>query len=211
MSDKSSSIRILDDAKRLNMMDGHFVWLWIDTAAVINVKNSTDEVADMETQKRSEFDEVRLRRHIEYSADSEELRISQRPLADDIDIMNINYLLQNDQFLLFNSNNMNGGTSRPKKRRSDRKQKEKDGSASRGSGSVPSGKLPTGLLSLKPLPLKVDRHLVKGAVRLLVSVLKNVLDRSPAWMIRNLVTAKNNGCWKNFGIKESSFVMDFGK
>lgn len=207
MSDKSSSIRILDDAKRLNMMDGHFVWLWIDTAAVINVKNSTDEIADIEMLKRSEFDELRFRRHV---AESEFL-INRRTLSNDIDKMNINYLLKNDQYLLFNSNKFESDSSKPKNRRSERKRQEKDDSENSRRDSGLGGNLPTGLLSLKPLPIKVDRHLVKGAVRLLVSVLKNVLDRSPTWMIRNLVTAKNNGCWRNYVIKESSFVMDFGR
>lgn len=225
MSDKASSIRILNDAKRLNMMDGHFVWLWIDTAAVINVKNTTDETADIEMLKRSEFDEFRYRRNVkndagleefrfENGASSEELfeelRVRRRAESDSIDKMNVNYLLQNDQYLLFNNNNNNfeAGSSVTKNRRTNKKHQRKDSSDNTVSQG---GTLPTGLLSIKPLPIKVDRHLVKGAVRLLVSVLKNVLDRSPTWMIRNLVTAKNNGCWKNVVIKETSFIMDFGK
>lgn len=210
MSDKTSSIRILDDAKRLNMMDGHFVWLWIDTAAVINVKNSSDEIVD-EMSKRIEYEEVRLRRNVELNTAFQERLIRRLEKSNDIEEMHVNYFLRNDQYLLFNRKNYVAENSKLKDRRSDhRKQQKKDSAGSVG-GSNGEGELPAGLLSLKPLPVKADRHLVKGVVRLLISVLKDVLDRSPSWMIRNLVTVQNNGCWKNVVIKESSFIADFGK
>lgn len=215
MSDKTSSIRILDDAKRLNMMDGHFVWLWIDTAAVINVRNATEELADNEMLKRSEFEDFRFKRNWnsgdvseELPFGAEEIRRKRRETANDINDMKMNYLLRNDQYLLFNSNNFGGDVAKSKKQRRERKQQD---AIENSNTRIHEKKLPVGLLSLKPLPVKVDRHLVKGAVRLLVSVLKSMLDRSPSWMVRNLVTAKNNGCWKSNVIKESSFINDFGK
>lgn len=211
MSDRASSIRILDDAKRLNMMDGHFVWLWIDTAAVINVKNATDDMADNEVSKRSENDDVRFKRNVDTYMAFDELEI-RKTASSDIEEMNLNYLLQNDQYLLFNRNNYGVESSKSKVRRSDNKNPEKkEDSANNKINGHLVGDLPAGLLSLKPLPVKLDRHLVKGAVRLLVSVLKDVLDRSPSWMIGNLVTIQNNGCWKNNVIKESTFISDFGK
>lgn len=216
MSDKTSSIRILNDAKRLNMMDGHFVWVWIDTAAVINVKNSTDEAAESETNKRNDVEDGRFIRNADQLTDYEDLEefyVTKRPASRAMDEMNINYLLQNDQYLLFNRNNDGVESSKLKDRRSDfRKRKKKNDSvAGDGGGSNDFGELPAGLLSLKPLPVKVDRHLVKGAVRLLVSVLNDVLEHSPWWMIKSLVAIQNNGCWKNIVIKESSFINDFGK
>lgn len=33
LCDVSDAVRVMDVAKRLNMIDGHFVWLWIDTTA----------------------------------------------------------------------------------------------------------------------------------------------------------------------------------
>lgn len=210
MSDRASSIRILDDAKRLNMMDGHFVWLWIDTAAVINVKNATDDMADNEVSKRSENDDVRFKRNVDTYMAFDELEI-RKTASSDIEEMNLNYLLQNDQYLLFNRNNYGVESSKSKVRRSDNKNPEKKEDSANNKINGHLGDLPAGLLSLKPLPVKLDRHLVKGAVRLLVSVLKDVLDRSPSWMIGNLVTIQNNGCWKNNVIKESTFISDFGK
>lgn len=223
MSDKTSSIRILDDAKRLNMMDGHFVWLWIDTDAVINVKNTTDEIAD-EVLKRSEYEELRFRRNAETNTISKHLnfeknlkwnsengRKMKRAVSNDINELKINYLLQNDQYLLFNRN-YGVESSKLRDRRSDaKKQQKKEDYVNTGKVNRNLEELPAGLLSLKPLPVKIDKHLVKGAVRLLVSVLKDVLNRSPSWMLENLVTMKNNGCWKNNVIKESSFITDFGR
>lgn len=185
MSDRSSAIRILDDAKRLNMMDGHFVWFWIDTAATINVKNATDDERDPK--------------------DRPEERVKRSSLGkSDISDMHINYLLKNDQFLLFSRNH---GVESSKL--NDRRPHQR----SRAGGSADStGDLPSGLLSLKPLPVKVDRHLVKGAVRLLVAALKLVIGRSPEWMLNNFVNGHlTNNCWKNVAIKENSFISEFAR
>ncbi|XP_077293992.1 uncharacterized protein LOC143916663 [Arctopsyche grandis] len=41
ISDAETAQRVLQQAKRLNMLDGHFVWLWIDTTSTMNqVKQS---------------------------------------------------------------------------------------------------------------------------------------------------------------------------
>lgn len=212
MSDRMSSIRILDDAKRLNMMDGHFVWLWIDTAAIINVRNNTDEVGDNELSKLSEHEEPRFKRDVKSNAEYEQFIKRRRAILNDMEEANINYLLQNDQYLLFNRNSYSVESSKLKNSRSDRrKQQKKDDSESSGGSNSIQAELPAGLLSLKPLPIRVDRHLVKGAVRLLVSVLKDVLNRSPSWVIRKSVTLQSNGCWKNTVVKDRTFTKSLGK
>ncbi|XP_023311526.1 uncharacterized protein LOC111692060 [Anoplophora glabripennis] len=188
MSDRSSAIRILDDAKRLNMMDGHFVWLWIDTAATINLKNVTDDERDLRDKP-----EERVRRSSSLG-------------QSDISDMHINYLLKNDQFLLFSRTH---GVESSKLKDQDRRSQHRPRAG--GSGES-SGELPAGLLSLKPLSVKVDRHLVKGAVRLLVAALKLVIGRSPEWMLNNFVNGHlTNNCWKNVAIKENSFISEFAR
>ncbi|KAJ8954284.1 hypothetical protein NQ318_005867 [Aromia moschata] len=183
MSDRQGAVRILDDAKRLNMMDGHFVWLWIDTAATITVKNSTDEERDKEKDRPEE----RSRRSSENS---------------DISDMHISYLLRNDHNLLF-TRNYGVESSKSRIRQAPRASAE---------GIAGAGELPAGLLSLKPLSIKVDRHLVKGAVRLLVATLKLVIERSPQWMLNNLVKGPmSNNCWKNVATKENSFISEFAR
>lgn len=185
MSDRPSSTRILEDARRLNMMDGHFVWVWIDTAAIITVKNSTTNEEEKEIINSSGREE-RYKRSLGKSDTSD---------------MHVNYLLKNDQFLLFHRN-YGVESSKSKDRGSHR---------SRSSGDAGAGNLPPGLLSLKPMPVKVDRHLVKGAVRLLTVALRLVLDKSPEWMLENLVRGRNDGCWNNNAAKESGFILEFAR
>ena len=62
----------------------------------------------------------------------------------------------------------------------------------------------TGLLSVKPEPLKLDRHLVKGSVRLLVSTLHTVLKRSADWLS---ILDSDSSCW----IKPSSMNKNFSE
>ncbi|KAJ8967463.1 hypothetical protein NQ314_002776 [Rhamnusium bicolor] len=166
------------------MMDGHFVWLWIDTAATINVKNVTEEEKDIKDKP-----DDRTKRSLRQS---------------DISDMHVNYLLKNDQILLFNHNY---GVESSKLK--DRQVHHHLNTNGNGDGT---GELPSGLLSLKPLPVKVDRHLVKGAVRLLVATLKLVIGRSPEWMLNNLVNGQlTNDCWKTVVTKENNFISDFAR
>lgn len=184
MSDRSSAVRILDEAKRLNMMDGHFVWLWIDTAASISVKNGTDD--EKEPKDRPE----------------DRVKRSGSPKSD-ISDMHINYLLRNDQFLLF-SRNRGVESSKLKDRRAQHRPHS-------GGNGDSVGELPPGLLSLKPLPVKVDRHLVKGAVRLLVAALKLVMGRAPERMLNDFVSGHlTNDCW-NYAAKENDFISEFAR
>lgn len=183
LSDRPAAVRILEDAKRLNMMDGHFVWLWVDTAANISIND------DSITEK-DKPGEDRYKRSV---------------VKSDISDMHVNNLLKNDQFLLFNRNY--GVESSKFKDRNDKSQRlfsVVDGEF--------KGELPAGLLSLKPLPVRVDRHLVKGALRLLIATLQLVLQRSPLWMLQSIAKGQlTTSCWKTLGAREFKFSDSFGR
>lgn len=181
LSDRPSAVRILEDAKRLNMMDGHFVWLWVDTAANISIN---DAVSATTAATPPPEPNDRYKRSVN---------------SDTISDMHVNYLL-NDQFLLFNRNY---GVESSKFR------EEVKPKSSAGESEF-KDELPAGLLSLKPLPVRVDRHLVKGAVKLLLTTLKVVLERAPLWMLQSIAKGQlASTCWKSLGSKEFNFSESF--
>lgn len=199
-SDSKTAIRILDDAKRLNMMDGHFVWIWIDTASSINIRNSSEE--DLIDRSKRSLDPDILDGIV---FENREKRSAF--LHGDINDMHINYLLRNDHFLLLNRNNPSVASSKINRKAQVRAQLP----ASSSSKSERKSDLPAGLLSLKPLPIKVDRHLVKGAVRLLMTTLKSVISRSPSWVVQNIAQNKFvTSCWEHVQ-RDISFSSDFGR
>ncbi|CAH1971114.1 unnamed protein product [Acanthoscelides obtectus] len=199
MSDRPSAIRILEDAHRLNMMDGHFVWLWVDTATIITVKNST---ASVEEDKESSKDSDRFKRAYEERETDEHGTVEDRKryrlndVMGDIRTMQASYFVQSNQFLFFHREDRKWTDRRPR---------------SKGGGSPSIGQLPPGLLSLKPLPVKVDRHVVKGAMRLLIVALKEALDQSTPAMLNDLVRANSDGCWKNTPSKGNMFIQNFAR
>jgi len=65
-----------------------------------------------------------------------------------------------------------------------------------------------GILSVKPEPVKLDRHLVKGSVRLLVSSLHNVLKRSADWL--NALTI-DTSCWVKPTLSNKNFSEMYAK
>lgn len=174
--EQKCAIRILEDAKRLNMMDGHFVWLWVDTAETTGQRfNSTAE--DMKEEAGRDKRETVTKQHIQ----------------SDISDTNRNYLLRNDQYLLFND------FAGPKEARAVR---ESGGPFLQKTSEA--SELPSGLLSLKPLPVRVDRHLVKGAARLLIATLKIVLEQCSRCLLEGRL---KNSCWinSNEGMNFSNF------
>lgn len=204
ISDEATAVRILTDAKRLNMLDGHFVWIWIDTAETKSGRNNTEEAY----QTKPEF-ETEFRRKRSYLSETRKRRSTKTDsgLSD----MHINYLLKNDQFLLFHDKN-NGVESSKFKTRNDILSANKffnRGQYASG-GKVPE--LPVGLLSLRPTPIRIDRHLVKGAVRLLVATFKSVITRYTVVLDRKL---HSNGppfsCWKTAGHAENHLALVFGR
>ncbi|XP_044755269.1 uncharacterized protein LOC123314202 isoform X2 [Coccinella septempunctata] len=190
LSDKTSAMRILEEAKRLNMMDGHFVWLWIDTSANISFREFTEEDRDKEVKNRRD-------------ADSDE-RTKRSLTKSDINELHINYLLQNDRFLLFNRDL---GTRSSVSKKPNPEELKSIFHVK----SDTHSELPAGLLYLRPLPVKVDRHLVKGAVRLLAVALKMVLNQSvynnDALQRRFISTS----CWRPTNDAEKNISLHFGR
>lgn len=189
------------------MLDGHFVWIWVDTAETkVNNKNVTDDGF----KERSDVDADSRRRRSAAPSAIEKLRYFIR--ESDISDMHINYLLKNDQYLLFN--NQNGVESSKFKNRNDYISADKsDFKRQMGAeGAAAPPELPTGLLSLRPLPIRVDRHLVKGAVRLLVSTLRQVLSQSPDSLFEGIVAEKlSSSCWYPLGVQELNFSNTYAR
>lgn len=176
--DQKCAIRILEDAKRLNMMDGHFVWLWVDTAEMTGQRiNTTVTLDDTVPMKEESIREKRA-------------SITQKSIKRDISDIHRNYLLRNDQYLLFNDLEGNGDEGNRKAR------VVRDSSAGSPvfAKTSEASELPSGLLSLKPLPVRVDRHLVKGAARLLMATLKMVVEECPKCLFEDKLV---NSCWTN--------------
>lgn len=172
--DQKCAIRILEDAKRLNMMDGHFVWLWVDTAEMTGQRiNTTVEEQSTTTTKEESIREKRE-------------TATKKSIRSDISDIHRNYLLRNDQYLLFND--FEGDEKARVVRESGA------GGSSVIAKTVETSELPSGLLSLKPLPIRVDRHLVKGAARLLMATLKVVLDQCPTCLLERRL---ESSCWTN--------------
>jgi hypothetical protein len=53
--------------------------------------------------------------------------------------------------------------------------------------------LPVGLLAMRTQPLRLDRHLLKSAVRLVAETLLSVLKRCADWM--PAPPSSSNSCW----------------
>lgn len=225
-SDRQNTVKILRDAKRLNMLDGHFVWIWIDTA---ETNNSYKEFTDDLVKELKENDkDVMTDKMTIIDSTNRESRFK-REFKSDISDLRVNYLLRNDQFLLFtntNNNNKYGVESSKSAKRNDNvyanKNDNNNNNISNNNNNnvvikhkqinekVPD--LPVGLLSLRPLPIRVDRHLVKGAVRLLLTTLKIVLARCPEWLYDSIVRENlTTSCWKPPGVKELNFSTVFGR
>ncbi|XP_017782249.1 PREDICTED: uncharacterized protein LOC108566738 [Nicrophorus vespilloides] len=199
LTNREVAVRILEDARRLNMLDGHFVWIWIDTRSSSGYGNSSENNGG--SRRRGDGEPGGGGGGASRDGNRGKRRVD--PL-EELGDMHVNYLLKNDQFLLFNRE--------PQKRQA----------GSGGGGTVDAvvrtrkrsrgrPELPLGLLSLRPVPIKIDRHLVKGAVRLLISALKVALARGPHWLMDNLVLRRlTTSCWRPQGNKERNFSELYG-
>lgn len=192
LSDRPSAVRILEDAKRLNMMNGRFVWMWVDTAANISISEETPPASP---EKPPHPEDITYKR-------------SSAPVQSEISDMHVNYLLKNDQFLLFNRNYGVESSKFKTPPPNDPTWRRRPG----GDAKELMGDLPAGLLSLNPLPVRVDRHLVKGAVRLLLAAVKPVLDQAPIQMLQSIAKGQlTTSCWKPLGAREANFSDSFGR
>ncbi|KAK4875933.1 hypothetical protein RN001_012355 [Aquatica leii] len=220
--DRVVAIRILEDAKRLNMMDGHFVWIWFDTAQNESYKNMTEdtnkEYKDNDRDKKVDKSDIDYLPHKNDYNDNSKLRfkrgVHKELFESDFSDSHLNLLLKNEKFLLINNNHDGVESSKFKKRNEvnnnninninvKTRKKQTDDKLSN---------LPSGLLSLRPLPIRLDRHLVKGAVRLLVTTLKVTLDRCPDWLLENIAAGElQSSCWKPASMKEFNFSTIFAR
>ncbi|XP_068081518.1 uncharacterized protein [Anabrus simplex] len=69
--------------------------------------------------------------------------------------------------------------------------------------------LPVGLLAIKAQPMKLDRHLVKGCVRLLTDTLRRVLTQCADWMPQPSDSEYNASCWRNQTTTQQNFSAVF--
>ncbi|XP_071050043.1 uncharacterized protein [Onthophagus taurus] len=206
LGDRSTAGRILDYARRLNMIDGHFVWLWINTSN--NAKNrNTTLFEDLEDHDK----EFGLE-HSESSSSRPKRDIRREAISEELSDLHFGNLLKRERYLLFNKDQRLRGFDNSK---------YKGSRISHGSVNVvvdvinrTGGKvmLPQGLLRLRPLAVKVDRHLVKGAAKLLVATLKNVLSGCPSWLDDGLKSFQlSTSCWKSLGSIEQNFSTYFAR
>lgn len=229
MCDRPSAGRVLDEARRLNMVDGHFVWLWIDTVP----SNYTEGNSGLPPTDRPPENTRRDKRNIfEGSLDTsyyEERTIDEEKvffrnkrdivfnkdfIKSDISDMHVNYLVKNDKFLLFNR--QNGVESSKFKHLRDNivsvKKEQQWNLPGYFARRNSSPELPAGLLSIRALPMRVDRHLVKGAVKLLVGTLKTVLARCPDWLAQSIALEDlRTSCWSAPSAGEFNFSAVFAK
>ncbi|KAF5303394.1 hypothetical protein FQA39_LY09985 [Lamprigera yunnana] len=216
--DKGVAIKILEDAKRLNMMDGHFVWIWFDTAQTEKYRNfaeeSSKEYKDNDRDKKSEKSDYENISHKSDYNDNSKLRFKRsvrKKLIESDFGDNLQLLIKNDKLLLFNTPHDGVESFKTKKRI--------EMTAVNNTLNQKMGKwqnddkfsnLPSGLLSLQPLPLRIDRHLVKGAVRLLATALKVTLDLCPDWLLQHVAAGEHQGsCWKPANTNELNFSTIF--
>ncbi|XP_045475603.1 uncharacterized protein LOC123681313 isoform X2 [Harmonia axyridis] len=191
LSDKTSAMRILKDARRLNMMDGHFVWLWIDTSANISFRETTEEDKEKEASKNRK------------DVDLEE-RTKRSLTKNEMNDAHLSYLLRNDRYLLLNRDFETRG---PKSRKPHPEEIKSIIHVETDSQL----ELPAGLLYLRPLPVKVDRHLVKGAVRLLAVALKTAFNDSSFNFEDLNHRFGSSNCWTPTKDLERNVSLHFGR
>lgn len=206
------------------MLDGHFVWLWINTAAGLKYRNYTADT-DPPPARDEKFDQREKR-----SAQISRRLPREDHFRNDISDMQFKSLLKNDHFLFFDAKNSHyrissSSSSNSKattgsssfdsavrwRRESVANVELADFSVTVNNNNNRSGEkivLPHGLLSLRPLAIRVDRHLVKGAVRLLVATLERALANIPIWLVDNLQRSQfATSCWKASGASERNFSI----
>lgn len=78
ISDAETAQRVLHQAKRLNMLDGHFVWLWIDTASTMNQVRQSSMGANGTSAHQHHGPDALLEMEIERRAKGERHAADQR-------------------------------------------------------------------------------------------------------------------------------------
>lgn len=260
MCDRLGARRVLDEARRLNMVEGDFVWLWIDTepanispesgvtlAATTEKpprpRDRRDIPSPVEPSSSTEAPNISREKHknavvptksatqemlFRTTSDSEHerrLRRHREIVKSDISDMSINYLLQNDQFLMFNRDDSSvKSAGSPIPNPGGRKNRERklsvgspatpllEPSSSREPPEYEGVPLPAGLLSIRAVPMKVDKYVVSGAMRLLVGTLRAALARCPPWLAQSIVLDHlETSCWAPASATEFNFSTVFAR
>ncbi|KAJ9601165.1 hypothetical protein L9F63_000685, partial [Diploptera punctata] len=160
LCDLQTAKQVTSEAKRLNMMSGHFVWLWIDTSASISIVNSTvingvNLTSTVQVPKRRE----RTSNKVKYTEGPVKQLTSDMLSLRLGDLLGFRESPTSDTWL-YQDNSVSP---------SDDEHDDLDDS------------LPIGLLALRPQAMKIDRQVVKGAVRLLADTLYKVFAQCEDW------------------------------
>ena len=185
--------QVTSEAKRLNMMSGHFVWLWIDTGASTTITNTNvttganltlpalaSKRRDPPSNKPNlpEGPRSSVKHLIGATTSDILLRSNNLRLGDFLSFRDSATRSSSSDSWLYQEKN-----SSPSERFPDDIDDDMDES------------LPIGLLALKAQAMKVDRQVVKGAVRLLADTLHKVLAQCEDWNPAPVAPSYNASCW----------------
>lgn len=149
MSDGKVAKRVMDEAKRLHMVDGDFVWLWIDTSAAVtpNLNTSREKSENDPVEIITESREKRSKPFRSSESNSTFVRNKRR-----------RFVFFQDDF--YNKRHPVPLPTQP---------------VHRVNYSLPA--LPVGLLAIKALPMKIDKHFLRSTMRMLFEVLRKSYGR----------------------------------
>nr|WRU22311.1 ionotropic receptor 12 [Paratrioza sinica] len=152
MSDGRVAKKVMDEAKRLHMVDGDFVWLWVDTSAAVESKPNTSG-SDIDSAPVEIITETREKRS----------RATFRSGADSNSTFARN---KRRRFVFFQDDFSNKRHPLPPHSQSP---------PHRVNYSVPP--LPVGLLAIKAMPMKIDKHFLRSSAKLLFEALRKTFAR----------------------------------
>lgn len=207
---KTNEIRRENFLEERNNIDNNNSWSEIGLPEAFQVEqsalsyNSANNFTDIETSNiyKPNLVPFRPKREIFFDKDF---------IKNDLSDMHANFLVKNDKFLFFNRQNEH---SKLKSIRDSLLQAKREQwkLSSFFENRNNSPELPAGLLSLRAWPIKVDRHLVKGAVKLLVGTLRTVLNSMPASLAQNMAEEDlSSSCWDAPSKGEFNFSIIFAR
>ncbi|KAL1465216.1 hypothetical protein WDU94_004803 [Cyamophila willieti] len=155
MSDGKVTKKVMDEAKRLHMVDGDFVWLWIDTSAAVKANlNSSKQHIDNDA--------------VEMITESREKRAKPGPFRS---FESNNTFVRNKRrrFVFFHDDFVNKHHPLPSSSPSF------PSYSPHSNYSLPP--LPVGLLAVKALPMKIDKHFVRATMRMVFDSMRKTYLR----------------------------------
>uniref|UniRef100_A0A8D8RZG8 Glutamate receptor ionotropic, NMDA 3A n=2 Tax=Cacopsylla melanoneura TaxID=428564 RepID=A0A8D8RZG8_9HEMI len=155
MSDGKVTKKVMDEAKRLHMVDGDFVWIWIDTSAAVSANlNSSKQHIDNDA--------------VEMITETREKRSKPGPFRS---FESNSTFVRNKRrrFVFFHDDFVNKRHPLPS---------SSPASTSyfpHSNYSLPP--LPVGLLAVKALPMKIDKHFVRATMRMVFESMRKTYLR----------------------------------